>query len=141
MVRHALRTLVKNGFEPALELLGYTTRPNLRVEEFSCTPSNVQLGNHIELAATFTSASDQQQQLVVDFVVHHVNAAGGTSPKVFKWKTIALDPAAGTRITKRRLIQNASTRTYYAGPHRVELQVAGKIVATTQFHVELGTER
>ena len=60
-------------------------------------------------------------------------ANGSTSPKVFKWTTVDLGADETTRITKRRRIQTASTRRYHAGEHRVELQVAGRVVADAAF--------
>ena len=133
MVKHALRTLIKNGYGPALELLGFTTNPQVTVESFTCTPSTVHLGDHIELTATLSSTARSEQLLVVDFVIHHVNASGATSPKVFKWKTVTLESDGTERLTKRRLIQTASTRSYHPGEHRIDLQVGGQVLATTAF--------
>ena len=133
MVRHALRTLVKEGHRRALELLGFTTDPQISVTQFSCTPALVCLGGHIELTATLASNTDDEQHLVVDFVVHHVNSSGATSPKVFKWTNLKLAPLATVELTKLRRIQPASTRTYHPGFHRVDLQISGRSVATTQF--------
>jgi 3-methyladenine DNA glycosylase AlkC len=133
MVRHALRTLVKRGNQRALALLGYSTEPDLRVESFTCTPTSLALGERVSLTATLTSKTDHDQRLVVDFVIHHVNASGETSPKVFKWTTIELAPHDSVELTKRRQIVTGSTRRYWSGHHRVDLQVAGRVVATTGF--------
>ncbi len=135
MVRHALRTLVKNGHPGALELLGFTTDPQLTVEVFRCSPAAVRLGSHIELEAELTSTSTGPQLVVVDFVVHHIGASGTTSPKVFKWTNQQLAAGATVTLTKRRKIANASTRTYHPGTHRLELQVSGHIVAASEFEV------
>ncbi len=141
MIGHALRTLVKQGHAGALALLGYTTNPEVKVVSFTCTPSPIDLGNHIELVAELTSSSEDDQRLVIDFVVHHVNASGATSPKVFKWTTLNLAPDETVRITKRRMIQTASTRRYHAEVHRIDLKVAGKELALTQFHLDEGSHR
>jgi hypothetical protein len=74
---------------------------------------------------------------VVDFVIHHVTASGGSSPKVFKWSTIDLGPGEEATLRKRRRIEHASTRTYHPGRHVVELQVAGSVVAASSFDVRL----
>jgi len=135
MLSHALRTLVKAGNPEALDALGFTTAASLDVLEFSVTPDGVSMGDHIALEARLQSTAAAEQHLVVDFVIHHVNAAGGTSPKVFKWKTLTIEPGEKVILRKRRMIQQASTRTYRAGTHRVELQVAGTVVAATAFDV------
>ncbi len=135
MVRHALRTLVKNGDPGALELLGFTTDPQVTVGSFTCSPDVIELGNHIELETVIRSTGPEPQKLVVDFVVHHQNARGDTSPKVFKWTTITLEPNEERTLSKRRLIQHASTRTYHPGVHKVDLQIAGHPLASTQFTI------
>lgn len=138
MVAHGLRSLVKRGDAAALEVLGFTTEPQVAVERFDVTPTVVEMGTHITLTADLRSEAATRQQLVVDFVIHHVNASGATSPKVFKWTTVELGPGERRELVKRRLIQQASTRTYRAGTHRVELQVAGRVVAATAFEVRIG---
>lgn len=135
LISHALRTLVKNGDPGALQVLGFTTDPKVEIARFAVAPRQVEMGDRIELTATLRSTSQSRQQLVVDFVIHHVNAAGGTSPKVFKWATIDLAAGEEVVLRKRRLIQKASTRTYRSGHHRVELQVAGTISAAAGFDV------
>lgn len=137
MVSHALRTLVKRGDPGALGLLGFTAEPQVVVERFEVAPAAVEMGAHIALVTEMRSTATVTQRLVVDFVVHHVNAAGATSPKVFKWTTVDLGPGERCALTKRRLIQQASTRTYRAGTHHVELQVGGQVVATAAFDVRL----
>jgi len=135
MATHALRTLVKQGDTGALRVLGFTTEPEVEVNRFSCAPHLFELGTQIELDAEFTSTANSEQLLVIDFVIHHVNATGGTSPKVFKWTTQSVSPGECVELCKRRLIQTASTRRYHAGVHRVDLQIAGKVLATTQFRL------
>lgn len=137
MVKHALRTLVKQGDVGSLGLLGFTTDPAIEVSDFSCSPEFINLGTNIELSAELASTADGPQTLAVDFIVHHVSASGTTSPKVFKWTTVTLKSGETVQLSKRRRIQNASTRTYHAGLHRVELQVAGQRLAESAFTLEL----
>jgi len=136
MVRHALRTLVKQGHPGALALLGFTTDPAVDIIQFACVPDQISLGEDITLKAELTSTSEQDQFLVIDFVIHHVKASGATSTKVFKWKTERLGARETVRLSKRRRIQTASTRRYHAGNHRIDLQVAGDVVASTEFHLD-----
>lgn len=137
MISHALRTLVKRGDAGALGVLGFTTEPQVVVERFDVSPLVVEMGTQIALTAELRSAATTRQRLVVDFVVHHVNASGTTSPKVFKWTTLELGPGERCALSKRRSIEQASTRTYRAGTHRVELQVGGRVLATSGFDVRL----
>lgn len=144
MIAHGLRTLVKAGHPAALEMLGYTTDPRIEVEAFTCASSAgagpVTVGESMILEATVRSTADVTQNLIIDFVIHHITASGGTSPKTFKWTTRNLEPGETLTLRKRRRIYQASTRTYHPGRHRVELQVGGRIVAESHFDVVLDVE-
>lgn len=135
MLRHALRGLVKKGDTGALDVLGFTTSPVIETGGLHVRPARLSLGEPIELATTITSAAVTDQRLVVDFVIHHVGATGVASPKVFKWTTVELGPGESVDLTKTRRIATASTRRYHAGNHRVELQVAGQLIAASSFEL------
>ncbi|AOT07582.1 DNA alkylation repair protein [Pseudoalteromonas luteoviolacea] len=134
LVKHACRTLLKNGHTETLLVLGYSeavlSSAILRVS----SPA-LAFGNHIELTAELSSSSDMAQPLMIDYIVHHQKANGSTSPKVFKWNTQELAPHSTTKIKKKHTIKPITTRTYYPGIHKVELQVNGKVVAQTQFEL------
>lgn len=138
LIRHGLRTLIKQGDPAAMALLGFDTEPDVAVEAFTCSPTAITLGDTIELTATIRSTSARDQHLVVDYVIHHPTATGAVSSKVFKWTNLRLDAAAMVTIDKRRAIRSISTRNYQAGRHRVELQVAGRVLAETGFDLTLG---
>ena len=137
MIAHGLRSLVKKGHPEAQEILGFTTDPEVDVLAFSVTPATVGMGDHIQLEATLHATASRAQRLVVDFAIHHVNASGGTSPKVFKWAEPGLAADETVTLRKRRLIRQGSTRTYYAGTHRVDLLVAGTVAAEVTFDIDL----
>ena len=139
MVRHALRSLVKAGDAGAMEVLGFTTNPNIDVAHFTVAPNELSLGTSLELTATITSLAAVDQHVVVDFVVHHVLANGDTSPKVFKWSTPTIGAHETIILTKKRRIATASTRRYYAGHHVVALQVAGTVRAESGFTLREGS--
>lgn len=135
MIRHALRSLVKKGHPGALAVLGFTTEPEVRIEAFAVTPTALALGEAISLVAAITSTAPTGQRLVVDFAIHHVTANGSGAPKVFKWTTLDLAPGKTLEIAKRRKIATASTRRYHAGPHQVDLLIAGQVAATAVFEL------
>lgn len=135
MLAHALRTLVKRGDRQALEVLGFTTRPRVAVDGFEVEPVEVVVGERVTFLADLRSVATASQRLVVDLVVHHVTASGGTSPTVLKWTTADLAAGGNLHLRKRRLIADGSTRTYQSGRHRVELQVGGSVLDETSFEV------
>jgi hypothetical protein len=120
VVRHGLRSLVKAGDPAALRLLGYDADAPVRLETLTVTPDRVALGDAVELA--FTLVADADAPVVVDYVVHHAGARGVRAPK----RTLrAGRPEA---FSRRHRFREVSVRRLYPGPHRIELQVNGRVL-------------
>ena len=137
LVRHALRTLIKAGHPNALKALGYG-KPKVRVEHFSISTPNVDLGGVVEFELTLSSKAKSTQPLIIDYAIHHVRANGKTSPKVFKWKNVELKARENLTAHKRHTIKPVTTRKYYSGTHKVEILVNGETLATEDFELDAG---
>jgi len=135
LLRHALRTLVKRGDAEALEVLGFTSGAEVEVDFFTCRPAQVAMGGEVELSARLRSKSRKTQHLVIDCIVHYVKKDGAARPKVFKWSTVELGPGESLELRRRLVLQDLSTRIHHPGIHRVELQVAGTVVAEAAFEL------
>lgn len=132
LLRHASRTLVKRGDPRVLGAWGLGQR--FRGEAtLVVSPRRVAVGGSVTLVATLASSSPRAQALAVDYVVHHVKANGSSSPKVFKGWKLELAARATRRLEKAHSLKPITTRVYYPGVHRVELQVNGKVVAEAAF--------
>ncbi len=131
LVKHGLRWLIKKGHAGALAAFGYG--PADVEATLTGTPSAVQLPGKIALEVTIVSRSNQPQALLVDYVVHHVRADGGRTGKTFKWTTRSLPAGEELQLKKSHAIRPISTRRYYPGQHRVELQINGRVSAGWDF--------
>lgn len=130
VVRHALRSLVKQGDARALEVLGYG--PAQVSAELTASPDALAIGDATALAVDIESRSKKPQPLLVDYVVHFVKADGSARPKVFKWKEIELAQGAAVRLQKKHSFRQVSTRRHYPGVHRIEVQINGRAVAAAE---------
>ena len=135
LLRHASRTLVKDGDAAVLGAwgLGAPFRGEARL---AVSPARIRLGEVVTLSLQLHARATQAQRLVVDYAVHHVKADGSTSPKVFKGWTLELPPRGRVQLEKRHAVKPITTRRYFAGRHRVVVQVNGRVVAEGAF--ELG---
>ena len=82
LVRHACRTLIKQGHPAALRALGYGP-PRIRLESLVVDTPCVALGGALIFRATLASTAKTAQPLIIDYVLHHRKANGGVTPKVF----------------------------------------------------------
>ena len=83
------------------------------------------------------AAGSEPQDLLIDYVVHHRKADGRLTPKVFKWKTLRVDPRESVHLRRRHPMRPITTRVYYPGQHRLEIQINGATCADADFHLDM----
>ena len=137
IAKHAARTLIKAGHQPALRLFNFTGRPAVKLSAFRLTPARLKLGQTLEFSFTLTSTSRRPQQLAVDYRLHYVKASGGTAPKVFKLREVRLEPGQTVRLARRQMIRDFTTRRHYPGRHHLEIQVNGLILGRQGFLLQV----
>lgn len=137
LIRHALRSLVKQGRIEVFPLLGYTERPDVKLMNFCLAKPVIKLGEKLGLSLELRSLSKQSQKFVLDYKVHHRKANGSTTTKVFKWKNISLAGYESIELTKLHPFKHITTRTYYAGQHAIEILVNGESVEKMPFQLML----
>ncbi|MEW5915259.1 MAG: DNA alkylation repair protein, partial [Gemmatimonadota bacterium] len=91
LVRHALRALVKQGYKPALALLGVGEKAHVRVGNVQA-PRRVRIGETARFSFDLVSTGADRQDVLVDYAVHFVKANGAARPKVFKLRRVTLAP-------------------------------------------------
>ena len=136
LLKHASRSLVKQGHAPMLRLWGVAARLRGTVG-LALSKRRVKVGESLELRLTLSSDSARVQKLAVDYAVHHVKANGKTSAKVFKGWVIALAPGQMRALRKTHSMKPVTTRRYHAGRHEVDIRVNGIAMASAGFDLRL----
>jgi 3-methyladenine DNA glycosylase AlkC len=126
LIRHALRSLVKQGHPAALALMGFGQDITVEIHGAQITPAQAPLGSHVTLTCEVHNPTELAQQVLVDFRVHYVKANGRTSPKVFKLKTLDLPPRGRVPLQKKVSLAPMTTRRLYPGTHTIDLLINGQ---------------
>ena len=134
LTRHALRTLIKQGNRDAMALLGYRHDLDIRAA-LHLSPDPVQMGSALEIRCEITTPAPEP--VLVDYVMHFHTPNGRGRRKVHKLKQAKTAAGVPLILNKRHLLKgNATTFSLHPGPHRVELQVNGRIVAEADFDLQ-----
>ena len=133
ITRHALRSLIKQGEREALAIVGAGEEAAVDLVGLAVTPDTIRLGEAITLAFTLKATGAGDQKLVVDYAITYVRRAERSSRKVFKLKTLVLEPGATATLSRRQIIRDFSTRTHHPGRHAVEVLVNGRVLGRTAF--------
>ena len=137
--RHALRTLLKQGNQDALALLGYDLMPKIEVVSFTLAKHAeiLSAGETLEFMCEIHAHADVR--LMIDYSIDFVKARGGTKPKMFKLKKVFLKKGESCTLTKRqRLLADATTYRLYSGEHRVTIYINGVAHGTVPFTIDAG---
>ncbi|MBI5270158.1 MAG: DNA alkylation repair protein [Burkholderiales bacterium] len=134
VLRHASRTLVKQGHASVLQAWGLG-----RAFDGSATlqvaPAQARVGDELQLAVTLRSTATEPQALVIDYAVAHAGARAARAPKVFKGWTLTLAPGEARALTRRHSLRPITTRRYHPGAHPVSLRINGQVVAEGGFEL------
>ena len=136
IINHALRTLVKQGDEEALAMLGYLKNPPITLKSVMLNASSVTVGGALEFEVEIVALDDTM--LMVDYVIHFCTKRGTLSPKVHKLKKMSLKKGEHSVLKKKHPFRaNMTTRTLYAGEHVLEVQINGTIVHSESFELRM----
>lgn len=136
VVRHGLRTLIKNAHPGALALLGFAPA-SLAVTGPRLDRGSVALPGELAFDFEISNTGAGDARLAVDYVVHYVKANGTRSAKVFKIGALTLAAGETRSVTRRHAFRQMTTRVHHAGLHALELQINGIRHGHTEFQVQV----
>lgn len=134
LIRHACRTLIKQGHAPTLAAFDLQP-PNIRPPDLRIIHPDVAFGDGFDFEAVLQSKSNSEQRLVLDYVIQFRKANGSLTPKVFKWTTLTLQPGERRELRRHHAIKPITTRRYYPGRHGLSLRINGQDFEQTTFNL------
>jgi 3-methyladenine DNA glycosylase AlkC len=135
IAKHALRSLIKQGNQRALAIIGASGKAEVEIVGLTVEPAVIRLGEKITLSFGVKSTVAESQRLVIDYAIDYVKANGSTSAKVFKLKALTLPGNATELVSRGQQIKELTTRKHYVGVHAVHILVNGERLANTSFEI------
>ncbi|MHC8387011.1 DNA alkylation repair protein [Pseudomonas sp. MDT2-39-1] len=135
IAKHALRSLIKQGNQRALAIIGASGKAEVEIVGVKVEPAVIRLGEKITLSFAVKSTVPESQRLVIDYAIDYVKANGSTSAKVFKLKALTLAGGGSEFVSRGQQIKELTTRKHYVGKHAVHILVNGERMASTSFEI------
>jgi 3-methyladenine DNA glycosylase AlkC len=133
LVRHGLRTLIKQADPGALRLLGHPPADQVHIEGPVLDSPTLPFDGELTFSARLTNTGPDPIALVVDYRVHHLKANGRRTPKTFRLTTRTLDAGRHLDIRRTHSFRPITTRRYHSGTHALDLQVNGSRTEPVEF--------
>jgi len=128
IIKHACRTLLKNGNNRALMIFGFANPVQLQVSELVTDKLTLGIGEHLSFSFLLSNHSGKPQKIRLEYRIYYVKSNGKTSPKIFQISEGKF-PQGDHLIQKRQAFTDFTTRKHFPGEHRIEIVVNGEAKA------------
>lgn len=133
ITKHALRSLIKQGDQTALQLIGFGGKPDITVKEFSTSTPKVRVGEALEFSLDI--CSHKPQKLLVDYLMCFASNGTKKAQKVFKIKQLELAAGEVVSLKKKHPMRLMTTRRLMLGKHEIVLQINGQTFGSLDFEL------
>ena len=126
VVKHACRTLLKQGTSEVMELFGFGSVKSIAVNKLTVLTPQVAIGDHLNFSFDLENTSNKEALIRLEYGLYYLKANGTLSRKVFKISEKNYAANSVTTIDRKQSFKVITTRKFYTGGHRVSVIVNGK---------------
>ncbi len=135
IIKHACRSLIKQGNPRVFPIFGFTTNPKIKVGRLCLSDKTFKMGSTLKLDFEIQSLSDKNQKLAVDYKFYFVKKSGKATPKTFKLSEKTLKGKGVSPFCIKYKFKDLSTRKHYPGMHKIEIIVNGQCYKDISFEL------
>lgn len=136
LIKHACRTLLKQGNTEVLRIFGYISQ-GLQVSDFSLASAQVEFGGSLEFSFSISNTARRKRKVRIEYAIYHLKKNGELTPRVFMISEREVVPGSQTEIERKHTIKPITTRRYYPGIHRVAVIINGVEAAPMDFTLNM----
>jgi 3-methyladenine DNA glycosylase AlkC len=133
LVKHAGRTLLKQGEPSLMKIFGFGSIDNIKIENFKIENPIVSIGDYLTFKFTIINNHKEKCNIRLEYAIYYQKANGSLSKKVYKISEKVYDEHSMTEITRRQPFKIITTRKFHLGKHQVALVVNGVELETHDF--------
>ncbi len=124
IVKHALRTLLKQPHPKALELFGYGDPESVNLNNLTISVDELCIGESLQFEFDLTNKSEQSQKLRLEYLVDFKKKKG-SAKKVFQISEFEIEPKELKSFSKKHSFKELTTRKHYPGEHSIIIRING----------------
>lgn len=122
VVKHACRTLLKNGNKIALTIFGFADPNDIEVSSFALSNDSIAIGEKITFS--FEIIAKKSSKIRLEYSIDYVKANGKRNRKIFQISEFIFKDK-NKFYNKTHSFKDTSTRKHYTGVHSIALIVNG----------------
>lgn len=125
LVKHASRTLLKQGNSEMMELFGFGSIDIIEVNDFQILTPIVKIGESLAFTFQIINTSKLPTKLRLEYGLYYQKANGSLSKKVFKISEKEYAENSTTLIHRKQPFKVITTRKFHLGKHQVSIIING----------------
>lgn len=125
VVKHACRTLLKQGHPKAMTLFGFGSVKEIEIQDLEITTPVVKLGNSLEFNFSLHNKSKKESKIRLEYAIYFLKANKSLAKKVFTISEKVYAGSSITEISRKQPFKLITTRKLYEGGHRLALIING----------------
>lgn len=133
LIKHACRTLLKQGHPEVLKLYGLNAT-SLHVSELTHT-RKLGMGKTLNFSFTLSNTSKKPVLARIEYALYFLRQKDKYSKKVFKISEKSLPARTAVEISRAHTFRPITTRVYYPGIQRLSIIVNGKESEPVEFRL------
>ncbi len=126
LVKHACRTLLKNGDAEVMKLFGFGSTKKIEISGFKIKTPKVKIGGALSFSFDLKNKSNSASLIRLEYGLYYQKANGTLSRKVFKISEKKYDGNSITSISRKQSFKVITTRKFHLGLHQIAIIVNGK---------------
>ncbi|MBQ0733254.1 DNA alkylation repair protein [Aquimarina celericrescens] len=125
LIKHACRTLLKEGNREIMKLFGFRTIKEIKISDFQVLTPKIKVGNSLEFSFVLKNKSKTTSKIRLECGIYYKKANGILSRKVFKISEKEYLANSITTIKRKQPFKIITTRKLYSGTHQISLIING----------------
>jgi len=126
LVKHACRTLLKQGNSEVMELFGFGSVKHITTDNFQIQTPKVKMGDALAFTFQLKNASNAISKIRLEYGLYYQNSNGRLTKKVYKISEKNYPENSTTTIHRKQPFKEITTRKFHPGRHEVSLIINGK---------------
>ncbi len=125
VVKHACRTLLKQGNTRAMQLFGFSSIEKVTVSNFMVETPFIKVGDYLSFSFNLQNNNSTPTKLRIEYGLYYLKANGCLARKVFMLSEKTYLANNSYFLQKKQSFKMISTRKFYLGEHQVSLIING----------------
>lgn len=135
LIKHACRTLLKQGDSEVMELFGFGSVKEIRLAGFQILTPHVKIGDSLEFRFELRNTSKSKLKIRLEYGLYYQKANGTLAKKVFTISEKEYPENSTTKILRKQSFKLVTTRKFHLGLHQLSIIINGKELEKFSFEL------